>query len=44
MNFSIIPQVSWTLGTILIGFFALVVVGLVVAVFLLINSDKKPSK
>ncbi len=36
-----IPLVSWTNGTIMIGVFALVVIGLVVAVFLLMNSDKK---
>ena len=35
------PLVSWTNGTIMIGVFALVVIGLVVAVFLLMNSDKK---
>lgn len=38
------PLVSWTNGTIMIGVFALVVVGLVVAVFLLMNSDKKAKK
>ncbi len=42
MSFLILPQVSWTNGTIMIGVFALVVVGLVVALFLLMNSDKKP--
>lgn len=36
-----IPFVSWTNGTIMIGVFALVVVGLVVAVISLMNSDKK---
>ena len=41
MNFINIPQVSWINGTIMIGVFALVVVGLVVAVYLLMNSDKK---
>lgn len=41
MNYFNIPLVSWLNGTIMIGVFALVVVGLVVAVFLLINSDKK---
>ncbi len=35
------PLVSWTNGTIMIGVFALVVVGLVIAVFLLMNNDKK---
>lgn len=38
-----IPLVSWINGTIMIGVFALVVVGLVVAVLLLMNSDKKAS-
>lgn len=42
MNFINIPQVSWINGTIMIGVFALVVVGLVVAVYLLMNSDQKP--
>ena len=42
MNFLTLPQVSWVNGTIMIGVFALVVVGLVVAVYLLMNSDKKP--
>lgn len=41
MNYLSIPLVSWLNGTIMIGVFALVVVGLVVAVFLLMNSDKK---
>ncbi|WP_439127805.1 hypothetical protein [Polaribacter sp.] len=44
MKFLNLPLVSWTNGTIMIGVFALVVVGLVAAIFLLINSDKKPSK
>lgn len=35
-----ISLVSWTNGTIMIGIFVLVVIGLVAAVFLLINSDK----
>jgi hypothetical protein len=42
MKFLNLPQVSWVNGTIMIGIFALVVVGLVVAIFLLMNSDKKP--
>lgn len=42
MSFSNTFLVSWTNGTIMIGVFALVVVGLVAAVFLLMNSDKKP--
>ncbi|WP_262510187.1 MULTISPECIES: hypothetical protein [Polaribacter] len=41
MNFLTIPQVSWVNGTIMIGIFALVVVGLVVAVYLLMSTDKK---
>jgi len=41
MNFLNIPQVSWINGTIMIGIFAVVVVGLVVAIFLLMNNDKK---
>lgn len=36
-----IPLVSWTNGTILIGVFALVCVGLVAAVMLLMSTDKK---
>lgn len=38
---NIIPLVSWTNGTILIGVFALVCVGLVAAVMLLMSTDKK---
>ncbi len=40
MNFLNIPLVSWTNGTIMIGVFALVVIGLIAAIFLLMNSDK----
>tara|TARA_R110001583_G_scaffold79573_1_gene214952 strand:+ start:852 stop:980 length:129 start_codon:yes stop_codon:yes gene_type:complete len=36
-----IPLVSWTTGTILIGVFALVSIGLVAVVLLLMSSDKK---
>lgn len=36
-----VPMVSWVNGTIMIGVFALVVIGLVIAVFLLMNTDKK---
>ena len=36
-----IPLVSWANGTILIGVFAVVCVGLVAAVFLLMSTDKK---
>jgi hypothetical protein len=41
MNFLNIPLVSWLNGTIVIGVFVLVVVGLVAAVFMLMNTDKK---
>ncbi|WP_299016114.1 hypothetical protein [uncultured Polaribacter sp.] len=41
MSYINLPLVSWINGTIMIGVFALVVVGLVVAIFLLMNSDKK---
>ncbi|WP_274704105.1 hypothetical protein [Polaribacter marinus] len=40
MNFLNTPLVSWVNGTIMIGIFALVVVGLVVAVYLLMSNDK----
>ncbi|MDD7915141.1 hypothetical protein [Polaribacter ponticola] len=36
-----LPLVSWVNGTIMIGVFALVVIGLVVAVYLLMSTDKK---
>ena len=36
-----IPLVSWTTGTILIGVFALVCIGLIAAVYLLMSTDKK---
>jgi hypothetical protein len=39
-----IPLVSWTNGTVMIGVFALVVIGLVIAVFLLMSSDTKAKK
>ncbi len=39
-----LPLVSWTNGTIMIGVFALVVIGLVVALLLLVNSGSKKSK
>lgn len=35
-----LPLVSWTNGTIMIAVFGLVTIGLVVALLLLINSDK----
>ncbi|WP_445749078.1 hypothetical protein [Polaribacter sp.] len=35
-----ISLVSWANGTIMIGIFVLVVIGLVAAVFMLMNSDK----
>ncbi|MGY8908256.1 MAG: hypothetical protein ACKVIG_00090 [Flavobacteriales bacterium] len=41
MNFLNIPFVSWLNGTIVIGVFVLVVIGLVAAVFMLMNTDKK---
>ncbi|WP_339882005.1 hypothetical protein [Polaribacter vadi] len=41
MNFFNIPLVSWLNGTIVIGVFVLVVIGLVAAVFMLMNTDKK---
>ena len=41
MNFLNLPLVSWVNGTIMIGVFALVVIGLVVAVYLLMSTDKK---
>lgn len=41
MNFLNIPLVSWVNGTIMIGVFALVVIGLVIAVYLLMSTDKK---
>ena len=44
MKFLNIPLVSWTNGTIMIGVFALVVIGLVATIFLLMNSDKKSTK
>jgi hypothetical protein len=36
-----LPLVSWTNGTIMIGVFALVCIGLVIALLLLVNSGKK---
>ncbi len=41
MSLSRLPLVSWINGTIMIGVFALVVIGLVIAVILLMNSGKK---
>ena len=41
MNFLNLPLVSWVNGTIMIGVFALVVIGLVVTVYLLMSTDKK---
>ncbi len=38
-----LPLVSWGNGTLMIGVFAVVAIGLVVALFLLMNSDKKQS-
>jgi len=39
-----LPLVSWTNGTIMIGVFALVCIGLVVALLLLVTSGSKKSK
>ena len=36
-----LPLVSWTNGIIMIGVFVAVVIGLIVAVYMLMNSDKK---
>ena len=44
MSFYNLPLVSWTNGTIMIGVFVLVVVGLVATVLLLMKSDKKAKK
>jgi hypothetical protein len=44
MNFLNLPLVSWVNGTIMIGVFALVVIGLVVAVYLLMATDKKKAE
>ena len=41
MNSQTISLVSWTNGTIMIGVFAIVCVGLISVILLLINSDKK---
>lgn len=41
MNSLNINLVSWVNGTIMIGVFVLVVVGLISAVFLLMNNDKR---
>lgn len=41
MNYLNLPLVSWVNGTIMIGIFAAVVIGLVVAVYLLMSTDKK---
>lgn len=41
MKFINLPLVSWVNGTIMIGVFVVVVVGLVVAVYLLMSTDKK---
>lgn len=44
MLFTNLPLVSWTNGTIMIGVFAFVVVGLIVTLLLLINSGSKPKE
>lgn len=41
MNFLNLPLVSWINGTIMIGVFVLVVIGLVAAVFFLMKTDTK---
>ena len=41
MNFLNVPLVSWLNGTIMIAVFVLVIIGLVVTVFTLMNTDKK---
>jgi hypothetical protein len=41
MNFLNTPLVSWVNGTIVIGFFVLVVIGLIITVYLLMSTDKK---
>ena len=41
MKFLNLPLVSWVNGTVMIGIFVLVVVGLSATVIILINSDKK---
>lgn len=43
-QFLTLSLVSWLNGTIMIGIFVLVVVGLVAAVFMLMNSDKQKNK
>ena len=44
MKFVNFPLVSWTNGVIMIVVFAIVVVGLIAAIFLLMNTDKKAKK
>jgi hypothetical protein len=41
MLFTNLPLVSWTNGTIMIGVFVVVVVGLIATLLLLINSGSK---
>jgi hypothetical protein len=41
MSLVSLPLVSWTNGTIMIGVFVAVVIGLIAAVYILMNSDKK---
>ena len=44
MKFVNFPLVSWANGVIMIVVFAIVVVGLIAAIFLLMNTDKKAKK
>lgn len=41
MSFLNLLLVSWVNGTIMIGVFTLVVIGLLIAVYLLMSTDKK---
>tara|TARA_R110002126_G_scaffold264475_1_gene407516 strand:+ start:19381 stop:19512 length:132 start_codon:yes stop_codon:yes gene_type:complete len=41
MSLVSLPLVSWTNGTIMIGVFVAVVIGLIATVYILMNSDKK---
>ncbi len=41
MEFLNLPLVSWINGTIMIGVFVVVVIGLIFTVYSLMNSDKK---
>ncbi|MFD2566667.1 hypothetical protein [Pseudotenacibaculum haliotis] len=41
MTFQNIPLVSWSNGTVMIGVFALVCIGLIIALLLLVNGGSK---